>query len=227
MFGDLTRLRPGRPASGLPMATAAGARGPRRGRGRAEEAVAASARRSRSGPTTPRPTNLGVTLSPGEAGEAVAEYREAIRLKPNYAEAHYNLGNVLRARGSWTRRSPIPRGHPAQARLRHGPPQPRRHPGRQGKLDEAIAEYREAIRLKPDYGQAHSNLGRPANQGKRTRPSLSTARPSGQARRRPAHSNLGIALRDQGKVDEAIDEYREAIRIRPDLAEAHVNLGLS
>jgi tetratricopeptide (TPR) repeat protein len=29
----------------------------------------------------------------------------------------------------------------------------------QGKLDEAVAEYREAIRLKPDAG-AHCNLGK-------------------------------------------------------------------
>ena len=29
----------------------------------------------------------------------------------------------------------------------------------QGKLDEAIAEYREAIRLKPDDADAHRDLG--------------------------------------------------------------------
>jgi hypothetical protein len=26
-----------------------------------------------------------------------------------------------------------------------------------GRLDEAIAEYREAIRIKPDYSEAHKN----------------------------------------------------------------------
>jgi protein O-GlcNAc transferase len=29
----------------------------------------------------------------------------------------------------------------------------------QEKLDDAIASYREAIRLKPDYAEAHFNLG--------------------------------------------------------------------
>ena len=29
----------------------------------------------------------------------------------------------------------------------------------QERLDEAVAAYREAIRLKPDYAQAHYNLG--------------------------------------------------------------------
>ena len=29
----------------------------------------------------------------------------------------------------------------------------------QGKLDEAVACYRRALELKPDYAEAHSNLG--------------------------------------------------------------------
>ena len=53
----------------------------------------------------------------------------------------------------------MPRGDPAQARLRLGPLQPRQRPESQGKLDEAVAEYREAIRLKPDDAEAHCNLG--------------------------------------------------------------------
>jgi tetratricopeptide (TPR) repeat protein len=50
-----------------------------------------------------------------------------IRLKPDYAWAHNNLGNAL---------------------------------GEQGKLAEAIAEFREGIRIKPDDAAAHYNLGR-------------------------------------------------------------------
>jgi len=39
------------------------------------------------------------------------------------------------------------------------------------------------------------------------------------------HNNLGYALRTQGKVDEAIGHYTEALRIKPDYGEAHTNLG--
>ncbi len=42
-----------------------------------------------------------------------------------------------------------------------------------------------------------------------------------------AHSNLGGALREHGKLDDAITEYRKAIRLRPDFAEGHINLGLA
>ena len=42
-----------------------------------------------------------------------------------------------------------------------------------------------------------------------------------------AHNNLGVALRDQGKLEEAVAEFRTAIRLNPDYAEAHYNLGFA
>ena len=45
--------------------------------------------------------------------------------------------------------------------------------------------------------------------------------------RRPAevHYNLGLALANQGQLDEAALEYRLALESKPDHAEAHNNLG--
>jgi tetratricopeptide (TPR) repeat protein len=40
-----------------------------------------------------------------------------------------------------------------------------------------------------------------------------------------AHYNLGIVLRDQGDVDQAVEHYRQAVALRPNYAEAHYNLG--
>jgi len=40
-----------------------------------------------------------------------------------------------------------------------------------------------------------------------------------------AHNNLASAFQDQDKLDDAIVEYREAIRIDPNLAEPHYLLG--
>jgi serine/threonine protein kinase/tetratricopeptide (TPR) repeat protein len=42
-----------------------------------------------------------------------------------------------------------------------------------------------------------------------------------------AHGNLGTALRDHGRLDEAITGYREAIRLKPDDAKGHSNLGVA
>ena len=40
-----------------------------------------------------------------------------------------------------------------------------------------------------------------------------------------AHNNIGNALKDQDKQEEAIASYRKALAIKPDYAEAHSNLG--
>ena len=42
-----------------------------------------------------------------------------------------------------------------------------------------------------------------------------------------AHTNLGVALADGAKIDEAIIHYREAIKINPDACDAYYNLGLA
>ena len=54
-----------------------------------------------------RTINLGNALkNQGDLDEAIACYRRALELKPDYAVAHNNLGNAFRTRGTWTRRSP-------------------------------------------------------------------------------------------------------------------------
>ncbi|MGA2604403.1 MAG: tetratricopeptide repeat protein [Verrucomicrobiia bacterium] len=42
-----------------------------------------------------------------------------------------------------------------------------------------------------------------------------------------AHGNLGLALEQAGRVQEAIRHYEQALRINPDYAEAHYNLGIA
>ena len=42
-----------------------------------------------------------------------------------------------------------------------------------------------------------------------------------------AHNNLGIVLRQQGRVQEAIDHYNEALQSIPTYALAHNNLGVA
>ena len=39
------------------------------------------------------------------------------------------------------------------------------------------------------------------------------------------HSNLGIALAADGRLDEAVTQFRKALEVQPDSAEAHYNLG--
>ena len=96
----------------------------------------------------------------------------------------------------------------------------------QGKLDEAIREYQEAIRLKPDFAAAQSDLGVAlAEQGK-FEPAIAAQREAIRLQPDDAnyHHRLGYVLQKSGSLARAISEYREAIRLGPDLSVAHNNL---
>jgi Tfp pilus assembly protein PilF len=99
----------------------------------------------------------------------------------------------------------------------------------QGKLSEAIAAHREAIRLKSDLAEAHCNLGSALHDQGKLSEAIAAHREA--IRLKPdlalAHFSLGNDLAAQKKRDEAIAAYREAIRLQPDLAQAHNNLGLA
>lgn len=41
------------------------------------------------------------------------------------------------------------------------------------------------------------------------------------------HNNLGLALRDQGRLEDAVASFREALDVKPDSPEVHYNLGLT
>jgi tetratricopeptide (TPR) repeat protein len=133
----------------------------------------------------------------GALDEAVAECREAIRLKPEFAEARVHLGNALNA---------------------------------QGKLEAAIAAYHEAIRLKPGLAAAHVSLGAilcDKNNDYSGAESEFHQAIRLKANDACAHYNLGNSLCKQGKLEEAIAAYREAISLKPDHAEHHNELAWS
>ena len=102
-----------------------------------------------------------IALPPGEVQEAIAAYREAIRLKPDDAKAHGNLGGVLSSQGkadeaiaAAARRSGSSPTLPRPTTTSASPCTARRSWTRRS------PNYREAIRLKPDYAVAHNNLER-------------------------------------------------------------------
>ena len=83
-----------------------------------------------------------------------------MRLRPDFAEAHNNLGVLLRELGKLAEATAS-----LQEAVRLRPDFAEAHFqlglafGKQDKNEEAAASNREAVRLKPDYAEAHFNLG--------------------------------------------------------------------
>ena len=88
----------------------------------------------------------------GDSPPAIPEYRAALRIKPDSAEAHYNLGVALASQGKMSEAVQ----EFALAR-QFNPEHAEAHYNlgallaSQGKTADAIAEYREAVRLRPNW----------------------------------------------------------------------------
>ncbi len=95
----------------------------------------------------------------GRVNEAIGCYIQATQLKPDYAEAYYNLGVVLAEQGRYTETE-----HHYRQALVHDP----QHSGAllnlgntlrdQGRLNEAEDCYRRALQINPGLVAGYSNL---------------------------------------------------------------------
>ena len=99
----------------------------------------------------------------------------------------------------------------------------------QGKMEEAMENYRLALKIEPHYEDAQNNLGY-ALAGQKKYPEA-IEHYQAALRVRPnhveVHNNLGNALADIGELDEAIAHYLIVLKQQPDHADAHNNLGIA
>ena len=95
------------------------------------------------------------------------------------------------------------------------------------RTDEAISQFQEAIRLKPDDAEAHNNLGNSLGEEGRTDEAISQYQEAIRLKPNYAEAccSLGNALCRNGQIDEAIGQFQEAIRLKSDYAEAYYSLG--
>ena len=165
-----------------------------------------------------------------EWGEEEEEcYREALRLRPDYAEAHVNYAVLLRSRGEETEAT---RHYHEALRLR--PDYPEAHYNyaallaSRGRATGAAEHYREALRLRPDYVDAHHGLASLLAAQDELEEAAKLYRET--LRLRPdyadARVNYAVVLERRGELDEAAGQYREALRLRPEDPVAHYNFAL-
>jgi tetratricopeptide (TPR) repeat protein len=96
----------------------------------------------------------------------------------------------------------------------------------EGRIEDAIRHYTQALRIKPNFADARINIGvAQAAQGKYDE-AICHYREALRIRPDDAgtHNNIGVALAAQGKVEGAIDHYTQALRISPDHEKARANL---
>jgi predicted O-linked N-acetylglucosamine transferase (SPINDLY family) len=137
----------------------------------------------------------------GQLQNAEQIYSQILQVEPANAEVYYLLGALFQSIGKF---------HEAAANLQQAvwlrPNHAHAHnhlgvvQAQQRRLDEAVMSFQQALRLKPDFADAQKNL-------------------SGALR------DLGSAMRDQGKLYEAVTCHRRALEYQPESAATYAGLG--
>lgn len=141
----------------------------------------------------------------GKYEAAVKDLSEAVKLSPDWEDPHYVLGLALTETG---------------------------------KLKEAIAEFKQVVNLaikdQPkilanyNMGNAYVDLGlyQQAIESYQHAIELNANSLQPQPLSKP-HNNLGLAYAAADRLEDAVAEFKQAVQLRPDYAEAHYNLGVA
>jgi protein O-mannosyl-transferase len=171
--------------------------------------------------------NLGdVLLKEGRVRPAIGHYEAVLRVVPDFQDAYNKLGSALGALGRYDE---------AIARLRQGlalgeNAEIRHNLGfalhRQGRLDEAIPQYEAALRLNPGHALALGHLaaaleaqGRFGEAETLLERALWLDPADAEARRLRAVTRVRL-----GRIEEAVADYHELLRRRPDDLDALTNV---
>jgi len=172
--------------------------------------------------------NLGILLVDDRPDEAEPNFREALRLRANLPEGHYNLGCILHRRGQLEEArfqyTEALRLSPALAEAHNNLGDVLR---RTGRLEDAIREGEAAIRLAPKSAEARYTLGLSLQDSGRSDDAIAQFTEAVRLGLDGAELRykFGAALHQAGHVEESVTQYAEALRLRPAYPEVHANLG--
>jgi SAM-dependent methyltransferase/tetratricopeptide (TPR) repeat protein len=95
------------------------------------------------------------------------------------------------------------------------------------KHDAAIKDYRNALKIKPDYAEAHNNLGNTFLLMNDLEAALDSYQQAVTHKSdfAEAYNNIGNALKKKGILDAAVASYQRCLEINPKFVDAYFNIG--
>jgi len=158
---------------------------------------------------------------------AIESYKQALRIKPDYAEVHNNMGTALSDKGDF---------EGAIESYKHALKIKPDYLGAyynmgsvmkdKGDFEGAIESYKQALRIKPDYAGAYNNMGNALSSKGDLAEAIESYKQA--IRIKPdfagAYNNMANAMKNKGDLVEAIESCKQALKIKPDYADAYYNM---
>ena len=162
-----------------------------------------------------------------ELQNSIKAFETAVATKPNYGEAHYNLGVVLKRSG---RLSDAIKSYKNAIRIKPNYSQAHNNLGtalkEDGQLEAAIESYEWAIAYKSDFAESHNNLGNALIDSGNLDDAIKSYEKAivSNSKYAEPYNNLGNVFKQLGQLDEAIKNYEMALMINPKFVESHLEL---
>lgn len=172
--------------------------------------------------------NEGVVfVRKGDIDRAIQRYAAAAKIDPNYVPAQYNLGDALVKKGGFAEaavhfvkcRELVPGDYRVEwglARALAG----------EGNLDEAVGHFNQALALNPNFVAAYKEKGLALVQKGDLKSAGECLEDAARLEPNDADTrfNLGVICGRMGRSAEAIEQYKETLRINPQMWGAMNNL---
>lgn len=168
-----------------------------------------------------------LVFNSGNLQQAFEMFANAVRLEPNNAMYHRNLGEISRRLGKLDQARLC-----GEAACKLAPKDVDAHYNLglvytdSGETTKAVQAYKKALKLNPKHGLSWNNLGSALEQQGDKKAALKAYEKAValNAEHAEAQNNAGAIYSEQGKLDEAKTSFAAAIKARPSFVESHYNL---
>ena len=161
---------------------------------------------------------------------AIDSYKRALKIKPDYFAAYFNMGNVLQSKGDL---DTAIENYKKALKIKHNYADAYSNMANalkeQGKLEEAIGAYNKALSIKPNSAEAYNNMGLTLQEQGKLEEAIESYNKALALKPdyADAYNNMGNALKEQGKLEEAIGAYTKTLSLEPHSIEAYNNMGVA
>ena len=161
--------------------------------------------------------------------EGIINYEKSLKINPNYAEGHNNLGIALYKLGKYIESI---NSYKHAIKIKPDFAKAYNNLGLSykeiGKFVESINSYQEAIKINSKYAEAYNNLGVTFKELGELNKSINSYQEAIKINPNysEAYNNIGNVYNSNQEIDNAILNYKKAIALNSNFAEAHSNLGI-